>query len=67
MPELLPRWLRLFPGTDTAFADLVSRYGDATRHYHTLDHIRAVLDRVETLWPDAPLALELAALLHDVV
>lgn len=67
MPDLLLRWLRLFPGTDPAFADLVARYGEPTRHYHTLDHIRAVLDHVEALWPDAPQALALAAWLHDVV
>ena len=67
MPDLLPRWLRLFPGTDPAFADLVARYGEPSRHYHTLDHIRAVLGHVDALWPDAPLALELAAWLHDVV
>ena len=65
--NLLPRWLRLLPGAEDAFADLASRYREPTRHYHTLDHIRAVLDRLDALWPDAPPALQLAAWLHDVV
>jgi predicted metal-dependent HD superfamily phosphohydrolase len=65
--ELLPRWLRLLPGADAAFADLAARYSEPGRHYHTLDHIRSVLDCIETLWTDAPQALSLAAWLHDVV
>jgi predicted metal-dependent HD superfamily phosphohydrolase len=65
--DLLPRWLRLLPGTDAAFADLVARYGEPGRYYHTLDHILAVLDRIDTLWPDAPQALSLAVWLHDIV
>ena len=67
MTELLRRWLNLLPGADSAFADLAARYGEPGRHYHTLDHIRAVLDCIDALWPDAPPALQLAAWLHDVV
>ena len=52
---------------DAAFADLVARYAEPARHYHTLDHIRAVLDSIDSLWPDAPPSLLLAAWLHDVV
>ena len=67
MTDLLTRWLRLLPGSAAAFADLAAHYGEPGRHYHTLDHIRAVLDRIDALWPDAPPALLLAAWLHDVV
>ena len=67
MTELLSRWQRLLSDSDSTFADLAARYGEPGRHYHTLDHIRAVLDRIDALWPDAPPALQLAAWLHDVV
>ena len=67
MTELLRRWQRLLPDSDSTFAGLAARYGEPGRHYHTLDHIRAVLDRIDALWPDAPPALQLAAWLHDVV
>ena len=67
MNLLLPRWLRLLPGAEDAFVDLAARYGEPARHYHTLDHIRAVLDRIDTIWPDTPPALQFAAWLHDVV
>jgi predicted metal-dependent HD superfamily phosphohydrolase len=67
MTELLSRWQRLLPGVDSTFADLAARYGETGRHYHTLEHIRAVLARIDDLWPDAPPALRFAAWLHDVV
>lgn len=67
------RWRQLLapfapePAQGAAFADLVRRYSDPVRHYHTLDHIRAVLDTVALLSPDASLPLWLAAWLHDAV
>jgi predicted metal-dependent HD superfamily phosphohydrolase len=79
--ELADRWRRLF-GAGTAevagevFADLVRRYGEPARHYHTLDHITAVLDTIaqieaattpEADAPGSPIALLLAGWLHDVV
>jgi predicted metal-dependent HD superfamily phosphohydrolase len=67
MTDLLTRWQHLLPGADPAFADVAARYGEPGRHYHTLDHVRAVLDRIDALWPDAPPALRLAAWMHDVV
>ena len=67
MPDLLRRWRNLFPEADTTFAELVTRYREPARHYHTLDHVRAVLDRIDALWPDAPQALPLAAWLHDII
>ena len=70
------RWLALFPpfGADAAaaqaaFAALVAAYAEPHRAYHTLAHIAAVLDTLDTLrgeaadWP----ALQLAAWFHDVV
>jgi predicted metal-dependent HD superfamily phosphohydrolase len=51
------------------FADLAARYSSPERHYHTLDHVRDVLDTAAPLWGGAgpPPALLLAAWLHDVV
>ena len=51
-----------------AFADLAAAYSSPGRHYHTLDHIRDVLDTATALWGAAtPPALLLAAWLHDVI
>lgn len=73
---LRTRWLALLAlfGADAAaaqaaFAALVAAYAEPHRAYHTLAHIAAVLDTLDTLraeardWP----ALELAAWFHDVV
>jgi predicted metal-dependent HD superfamily phosphohydrolase len=51
---------------DAAFADLVARYGEPGRHYHTLDHVAAVLDVVDTFGGTDP-ALQLAVWYHDAV
>jgi predicted metal-dependent HD superfamily phosphohydrolase len=65
-------WRRLFSdgvahAADEVFADLFRRYGEPGRHYHTLDHIAAVLDTVVRIEPAPAPALLLAAWLHDVV
>jgi predicted metal-dependent HD superfamily phosphohydrolase len=50
------------------FADLAARYSAPERHYHTLDHVRDVLDTAAALWgAGEPPALTLAAWLHDVI
>jgi predicted metal-dependent HD superfamily phosphohydrolase len=45
------------------FADLAARYSAPGRHYHTLDHLAAML----ALLPDPPPALALAVWFHDAV
>ncbi len=67
------RWLRAlapFGGAagpaEAAFADLAARYAEPGRHYHTLDHIAAVLDVLGDLG-DSSTALPLAAWYHDAV
>jgi predicted metal-dependent HD superfamily phosphohydrolase len=54
---------------DRAFDDLAAAYSAAGRHYHTLQHLRHVLDTVAELRTEVadPLAVELAAWFHDVV
>lgn len=59
------------PGIDAFVADVVARYGEAHRRYHTLTHARTVADGVATIAAASGLgdtrAVLLAAWLHDVV
>jgi predicted metal-dependent HD superfamily phosphohydrolase len=75
-PDLAARWERLLgslgvAGQDSraALADLARRYAQPGRHYHTLDHVRFVLDALQELGatPDRAPALFLAAWFHDAV
>jgi predicted metal-dependent HD superfamily phosphohydrolase len=54
---------------DQALEDVCRRYAEPGRFYHTLDHVRDVLEMVAGLGPHATNlhAVELAAWLHDVV
>ncbi|MET9292015.1 hypothetical protein [Streptomyces sp. NPDC003077] len=58
-------------GPDPApYADnLIGRWSEPQRRYHTLDHLVAVLDRVDELaaYADDPAAVRLAAWFHDAV
>jgi predicted metal-dependent HD superfamily phosphohydrolase len=70
--DLAECWRRLFSdgvahAAGEVFADLVRRYGEPGRHYHTLDHIVAVLDAIVKIESAPTPALLLAAWLHDVV
>ena len=55
-----PRW----PADPSTWSELVRHYAEPHRHYHTLDHVRAV---VEALPAEASPALILAAWYHDVI
>lgn len=67
--ELLDTWTVGPAQADRAFADLCAHYAEPGRCYHTLDHVRGVLDTVEALAPHAhrPDAVRLASWLHDVI
>ncbi|RNG22411.1 HD domain-containing protein [Streptomyces botrytidirepellens] len=78
-PALLTRWALLLnsardtttPDPDPYGRDLLSRWAEPQRRYHTTDHLIAVLDRVDELLerteaPD-PDAIRLAAWFHDAV
>lgn len=73
LADLARRWRDLLsastPGADldAAFAEVAAAYAGPGRHYHDLAHVRAVLDVLDQLLPQAPLAARLAAWLHDVV
>ncbi|SEF84672.1 Predicted metal-dependent phosphohydrolase, HD superfamily [Thermomonospora echinospora] len=68
--ELVERWVAL-AGEETRGigADLVARYGEPHRRYHTRDHLTAVLDLVDELaaYADDPDAVRLAVWFHDAV
>jgi predicted metal-dependent HD superfamily phosphohydrolase len=67
--ELLRAWA-VDPGlADWTLEDVYRHYAGPGRFYHTLDHVRNVLDTVESLSPHARNlnAIKLAAWLHDVI
>ncbi|MFG3659248.1 hypothetical protein [Streptomyces sp. NPDC047706] len=49
--------------------DLIARWQEPQRHYHTLTHLTAVLDHIDVLeeYADAPDLVRLAAWFHDAV
>jgi predicted metal-dependent HD superfamily phosphohydrolase len=57
-----------FTALDATFDDLRRRYEEPTRHYHTLDHVRAMLEvlHADTYLP-VMAGLHLAVFLHDVI
>ncbi|MEU5728379.1 hypothetical protein ACFV27_12285 [Streptomyces antimycoticus] len=76
---LLTRWTDLLTSAREATAppplpygeDLLTRWAEPQRRYHTTDHLLAVLDRVDELLPHVqapdPAAIQLAAWFHDAV
>src|SRR5262245_30143411 len=58
-----------FAALDATFDELRRRYSEPGRHYHVLDHVRAMLEALPSA--DLPLpvqaGLNLAVFLHDVV
>ncbi|WP_371498604.1 hypothetical protein OG871_21515 [Kitasatospora sp. NBC_00374] len=75
MTDLLDRWndlLRRCGATADPLPygqDLLKRWAEPQRRYHTTDHLRAVLDQVDALAGQAaePDAVRLAAWFHDAV
>lgn len=67
--ELFGRWCALAPDAGSLGAQLLERWSEPQRHYHTLDHLAAVLSIVEehAALADDPDAVRLAAWFHDAV
>jgi predicted metal-dependent HD superfamily phosphohydrolase len=67
--ELVRNWAVDAAVRDRAFDDLQKHYAEASRFYHTLDHIENVLEVVDSLASHAKNldAVRLAAWLHDVI
>ena len=72
---LRSRWFALFAATadsdtlEPGFSDLVARYSEKHRHYHTLRHIAACLDHLDQVREIASdhFCLETAIWFHDVI
>jgi predicted metal-dependent HD superfamily phosphohydrolase len=64
-PDLLRRW----PGPEELGADLMRRYEEPHRRYHTVTHLAEVLEHVDALAAEADdaEAVRLAAWFHDAV
>jgi predicted metal-dependent HD superfamily phosphohydrolase len=68
--ELEDRWVALTgPDARRVGADLIARYGEPHRRYHTREHLADVLDRIDELAAHAhdPDVVRLAAWFHDAV
>ncbi|HEY0485950.1 MAG TPA: metal-dependent phosphohydrolase [Mycobacteriales bacterium] len=66
---LADRWSALLPGADTLGAELLARWSEPHRHYHTADHLAAMLSVVDGHADEAddPDAVRLAVWFHDAV
>jgi predicted metal-dependent HD superfamily phosphohydrolase len=65
----MEQWLRLLPGAPELGRNLLERWSQPHRHYHTVDHLAAVLavvDRFADLAAE-PDDVRLAAWFHDAV
>src|SRR5690606_41538168 len=70
MDDLMGRWRALAgPGNDALGRDLLRRWREPHRRYHTVEHLRAVLDAIDELahHADDPAAVRFAAWFHDAV
>ncbi|MFC3821473.1 metal-dependent phosphohydrolase [Planomonospora venezuelensis] len=68
--ELIDRWRELAgPHAEALGRDLIARYAEPHRKYHTTAHLEAVLAHVDALAPhaDNPDLVRLAAWFHDAV
>lgn len=67
--HLVAQWGAPEGDVDGAAASVLSRWSEPHRRYHTTEHLREVLARVDALadLADDPVAVELAAWLHDIV
>ena len=67
--DLLRAWAVDPSLADAVFEEVRGHYAGPGRFYHTLDHVRSVLDTVEGLGSHArnPNAVRLAAWLHDAI
>ena len=66
--ELLSRWNATLPHQAELGEQLISRYSEPHRHYHTTEHLVHVLTMIDQLADDHDLFLvQLAAWYHDAV
>ena len=61
------RWTSLLPGHDGIGGDLLGRWAEPHRHYHSRTHLLGILEAIDLLAPEAPRSVRLAAWFHDAV
>ena len=64
--DLRQRWIDA-GGPSEHFDDVVARYGEPHRAYHTIHHVEHVLGKVDEIGQGHDHAVVLAAILHDVI
>ena len=79
---IMSRWINLFPADDysrekvmTTYNKIVDSYCVPHRHYHTMNHIEFMLDKIDEMFniyrfedePEKKFALYCAAFFHDIV
>lgn len=65
---LLERWNSVLPGHEELGFELLERWGEGHRRYHSRTHLLAVLEALDLLAPDGPpRTVSLAAWFHDAV
>ncbi|NDL58193.1 HD domain-containing protein [Phytoactinopolyspora mesophila] len=72
MRDLQERWTALVGSSASSVRrgnDLLARWSEPHRHYHSLAHLRAVLDALDLLAAEmkSPVSVRLAAWFHDAV
>lgn len=67
--ELMDRWNATLPRQPAIGADLIRRYSEPHRRYHTTEHLRHVLTMIDELADDShdTFLVRLAAWFHDAV
>ena len=67
--HLEARWAEIMPDQPAIGADLIRRYGEPHRRYHTTEHLRHVLTMIDELADDShdTFLVRLAAWFHDAV
>lgn len=69
LPSRFPPLLNHSPAATALAGELLERWAEPQRVYHSTEHLRAVLDHLDELRDHAadPVAVELAAWFHDAV
>lgn len=74
IPGLNHRWLTLcksakINNAESLFEDIINRYNEPHRHYHTLSHITACLGQLDSIryHLESPMIVELALWFHDII
>lgn len=61
------RWAALLPGHDGIGRELLERWAEPHRHYHSRTHLLGILEAIDRLAPKPPRSVLLAAWFHDAV